>query len=713
MGSPTEHLNLGHNQSAWWLKLNVERQTLQSWYILIDFVAFSRIDAFFTSPNSNNFTSLGNMRKEFTFQRQPVVRLPEAIDSLTLYLRIDNHGKERLWLPIQVISADALIMKTAKDFIFYGGIIFGLFVLIPYNLFLYVSLRNTTYLSLVIFLVCLILVLQRSSNVIPWLSPLSNPMNFYYPLSFQLIAISSIQFWRQLIGSKKLFPFSDKIIRISLILMVIQIPFLQVMPYPDSWSYAMTAAIILVVGCLGLFALYKKSRIMLSFSLSLFLFIGSAIPTVLWGMGFLAEMEMPVTLFHIGSLLSVVLLSMTLAEHTRQLRIQVERSKTESEAKDSFLNTMSHELRTPMHAVSSVVYLLKSTPLSNKQKTYLNKLEISANHMLSLINKVLDLGRMNSAEFHLEKHPFQLNETLQQVKQLLTEKAEQKQLWLNIENRAPMPGKLLVCDSTRLKQVLLNLLHNAIKFTDKRSVTLVVENTSDAHLPEDKVRLQFRVTDTGIGIPKEQHQSIFHIFSQADSSTQRKYGGSGLGLAISYKLVNQMGGKLTPNSTPGKGSCFFFTIEFLSQANSTNAITSALPLLQAQYEKEETTVLLVDDVQLNRFLGSELLQILGFTVIEAESGETALQTLRQQTQPPIDLVLMDVSMPEMDGYETTRQIRAESRFADLPVIALTAHAIEGERERCIAAGMNDYLSKPFELEQLEEKIQRWTIDKVN
>ncbi len=706
-----EYLNLGHSESVWWLKLDVERQTSQSWYALIDFVAISRVDAFLAPSNSDKVINLGNMRKDFTFQRLPTVRLPQNEVRFTLYIRIENHGKEVLQLPVQMISADALYEKTAKDYLFYGGILLGLLILIPYNLFLYISLRNPTYLTLVTLLVCVALVLQRTSNVIPWLSPFSNPETFYYPLCFQLVGISGVQFWRQLTDNKKLFPRADKIVQIILVLMIIQIPFLQVLPYPDSWSYTLTAMLIFMMGCLGVLALYKNPQVMFSFSLPFFVFAGSATPAILWGMGFLVEANTPVKIFHIGSLLSALLLSVSLAEHTRQLRLQAERLKTESKAKDSFLTTMSHELRTPMHAVSSVVHLFKSTTLSERQKTYLNKLEISADHMLSLINKILDLGRMDSTEFRLEKQPFELGETLQQVSQLLTEEAKQKRLLLSIENHTALSDKLLIGDSTRLKQILLNLLHNAIKFTDKGSVTLIVE-TANTHLHENTVSLQFRVTDTGIGVPKEQHTTIFQAFSQADNSTQRKYGGSGLGLAISYKLVNQMGGTLKLDSTPKKGSCFFFSLEFLLHADSTNPVITDSSSPETKTTRGKMTVLLVDDVELNRFLGGEVLKTLGVTVITAASGKTALQTLHS-AQYPIDLVLMDVSMPEMDGYETTRQIRAESRFANLPVVALTAHAIAGERERCLAAGMNDYLSKPFELEQLEEKIQQWTTDRIS
>lgn len=725
-----EQLNLGHNLSYWWLKLEVEQHTSQSWYALIDFVALSRVDAYLQPATADDIHYLGNMRKEFTFQRLPMVQLPELPDTkrFTLYLKVENHGYEVLWLPVQLLSADALYKKIAKDYLFYGGILLGLMILIPYHLFLYFSLRNSSYLALVFFLVSLVLILQRTNNIIPWLSPFSNPASYFYPLSFQLVGISGVQFWRQLTDSGKLFPRLNQAISITLLLMIIQIPFLRVMPYPCSWTYGMTALLIFAVDCFSLLALHKQSRAMLNFSLAFFIFTSSAIPTLLWGMGFLEAVTIPVKVFHVGSLLFAILFSITLAEHTRQLRIQAEHAKAESSAKDNFLTTMSHELRTPMYTVTSVVQLLKTTALSAKQSTYLSKLETSADHMLTLINKVLDLARINSHEFDLEHTPFQLEELLRQVELLLIDEATQKNLQLTIENKLADPQLALIGDPTRLKQILLNLLHNAIKFTERGSVSLSVEGVSSSCLPTSTTRLTFHITDTGAGIPEEQCQMIFQSFSQGDSSTARKYGGSGLGLAISYKLIKQMGGELELTSTLGQGSCFFFTLELSEHTGAVSPTSSLSPLptnadtntpeasraddqsianIPAQITAE-ITVLLIDDVQLNRFLGRELLRTLGVNTITADSGKAALQVLQHHTHPTIDLVFMDVSMPEMDGYETTRHIRSEPQFAELPIIALTAHAIEGERERCLAAGMDDYLSKPFALTQLQEKLQRWS-----
>ena len=704
--------DLGLKDSAWWLRLDIQRDdTIDTdWYAQFTVpMLTAESDAYFLSDKHPTPVPLSNMQEKPSELRLYTLKLPK-LKQFTLILRLNNHGDALIHFPLQLLNTEQLYKSIATDHFLYGGIMLSLLVLATYNLFLFFSLRHYAYLTLVIYLLASILLVQKATNAIPALSFLQDPTTFYHAFSIQLILITAVQFWRQLTESKELFPRLDKIAWYQILFMIGITPFISFLPYSNAWSLTLVTLVLFTITPFCIFAIKKRPSTAISLFLSFITTIISAVPITICSFGFfLDKVEIALDIYNIGVLCATVLLSFTLVEHTRQLRIQARRSKTESAAKDNFLTTMSHELRTPMHAVNSVVHLFKSTPLSDKQKIYLNKLEISADHVLSLINQILDLGRINSSEFILETHPFQLSETLQQVSQLLTEEAEQKQLAFNIENHAHIPpGKSLICDATRLKQVLLNLLHNAIKFTEKGSVTLTIENTSDVPPSTNTVSLQFRVTDTGIGIPQEQHQSIFHAFSQVDNSTQRKYGGSGLGLAISHKLVNQMGGALKLNSTPGQGSCFFFTITYLLHDDSTDLTIATPPRPEAQHKQAKITVMLVDDVQLNRFLGGELLKMLGVNAITVGSGEEALQTLRQQTQPTIDLVLMDVSMPGMDGYEATRQIRSETRFADLSVVALTAHAIEGERERCLASGMNDYLSKPFELEQLQEKIQRWT-----
>ncbi len=397
-------------------------------------------------------------------------------------------------------------------------------------------------------------------------------------------------------------------------------------------------------------------------------------------------------------LVSLTLLSLSQAEQTRLEREQAGRIVASNKAKDEFLTTMSHELRTPMNAVVSAGKLLKTTPLSSTQQGSVDRLEISSQHMLALINDILDLARIDSTLLSLENIPFHLDGLLQQTEQLLSDQAGEKGLALVVNNQFSLQDKQLIGDPTRLKQILINLISNAIKFTSKGLITV---NIAIERSNKNKVDLLFAVNDTGIGLSAKQQPLLFQPFSQADNSIARKYGGSGLGLAISYKLVKRMGGKLQLKSTLGKGSCFYFTLNFPLQDSPLKNEPDVAE--ESQRSIAGAHILLVDDDDLNLFFGQALLETLDIHVTTAKSGMVAIQKLQQQD---FDLVLMDVSMPEMDGYEATRRIRREKQLFQLPIIALTAHVTAGEKERCLAVGMNDYVSKPFELEHLKKIFQQ-------
>ena len=471
-------------------------------------------------------------------------------------------------------------------------------------------------------------------------------------------------------------------------------------PYSLTVACASGIALSLLTATLLISGFYKKLDCTAASVIAVALFMLSSIPPLLTGAGLIPNYSYVNDFSALGLLASLILLSLNQAEVTRQKSKKAERALASSEAKDEFLTTMSHELRTPMNAVVGAGNLLDLTPLSFDQQEYVTRLNASSQHMLLLINDILDIARIDNRGLELEREPFDLNEVLQSLKLLLIQDCQKKQLKLILTNHFMPLDKQLVCDLTRLRQVLLNLLHNSTKFTEYGVVELVITPTAvTAHA----ATLTFEISDTGIGIPLEQQAELFNPFAQSESGTSRKYGGSGLGLAISNKLVMQMGGQLLVESELGKGSKFYFSLEL-----PLAPVTKIAPVSKPS-DKEESLaglrVLLVDDDEMNRFFGERLLQTFGVDVTLAESGSIALEHVRNEV---FDVVLMDVSMPEMNGYETTQHIRQNNNLDNLPIIALTAHAIAGEKERCLAAGMNDYLSKPFELSELKATIARWS-----
>lgn len=400
-----------------------------------------------------------------------------------------------------------------------------------------------------------------------------------------------------------------------------------------------------------------------------------------------------------------------ITEHKRaesELLAAKEKAEQATRAKTEFLANMSHEIRTPINGVLGMLDLLQQEGLGARQQFYVNTALESANSLLIIINDILDLSKVESGHLNLERITVNLYRLVERTVALQTATAMAKHLTLGFEVTPEVPENIMG-DPVRLRQVLLNLISNAVKFTHQGTVMLKVERVREF---SDQVELRFEVSDTGIGIEPENLQTLFDEFTQADGSTTRLYGGTGLGLTISRKLVAMMGGELGASSIPGEGSVFWFTAVFGKRANSTQANVQLPP--QERLPPEETlqdltgyTVLVVDDKVINRIVCREMLTKMGLNVDVVESGQSAIDTVFSKQY---DLVLMDCQMPVMDGFEATRLIRSKEKergLPRLPILALTARAMEGDREICLAAGMDDYLSKPFRFSALQATISRY------
>jgi len=402
-----------------------------------------------------------------------------------------------------------------------------------------------------------------------------------------------------------------------------------------------------------------------------------------------------------GYVMMISIVSLTLgASITARKRAEEEAAKA-NQAKSRVLANMSHEIRTPLSSIIGLSRLLLRGSPPSEERSYVETICSSADGLLSLINDILDFSKIEAGKFSLSPVSFQLEDMIRGVTRILAPRAAEKGIALETEVCGDLPP-WIEGDPMHLRQVLINLIGNGIKFTEKGYVLLQVVPEGSKN---GKVRIRFSVSDTGIGIAPEARPRLFSPFTQGDETASRKFGGTGLGLSISQQLVELMGGRIRVESTPGEGSTFSFVLAFApGRAPARPAGRKSERAARLPREGLSHRILVVEDDPANRFVAVRMLETLGIHAVAVTDGVAALDAIARER---FDLVLMDCQMPRLDGYEATRLLRQQEKGdRHLPIIALTAHAMKGDREKCLTAGMDDYLATPLEESEIIDVLER-------
>lgn len=734
----SDALALGYTRSAYWLRLVLKNTSSKpaDRFIEINYARLNFVELH--SPQAD-----GSYQSVITGLDLPMSTRSYINRNFVFLVSVAPKSEQTYYLRVQSVAPINIPAKLwpRREFHSYERDDYGVqaiyagsaIAMVIFNLLLFIALRDSLYLLYVAFISFMSVSLLSTNGLAKqylwpdataWSSILTSVA---YSLAFIFLLI----FMQRMIGTYKIVSKINRLVNLfiglHLIFIVGFIVDLQNFIKPSAFLFLITALLILWT---GLFCSFKKQRGAYFFLAAFAMLVTGIVVVILANYGILPLNTYTLNALQIGSTFEMLLLALALADRFNQLRREKEKAQKEvleahkdlieglreseknleqsrdaaesaNRAKSAFLANMSHEIRTPMNGIIGMANIMRKGNVSQKQIEQLGKINTAAEHLLDVINDILDISKIEAGKLVFEDVQVDVDKLLSNISSMLSDRALAKGIPLRIES-THLPYNLYG-DPMRLQQALLNYTTNAFKFTNKGSITLRVIKLQET---DDAVILRFEVEDTGIGIPAQTLPMLFSAFEQADKSTTRKYGGTGLGLAITRRLTQLMGGDTGVNSIEGQGSTFWFTASLKKKAVD-DALLKAKSVNAEEVIRQRfqgTSILVVDDEPLNREVAQEQLEDAGLAVDTANDGNEAVIMARKNQYAAI---FMDMQMPHLDGLDATRQIRLLPGYQHTPIITITGNAFSEDKTRCIEAGMNDFLTKPIYPEVLFATLLRW------
>lgn len=721
-------LNAGYSRSVFWLRLDLDYQPKASsdpanWLLELAYPPLDKLDLYL--PDGRGGFALAQRTGDtLPFDSRPIRQNNYLFDlklepnqPLRVYLRLESQGS--IQAPLTLWSPKAYLEEQPGR-IYVLGIIYGvLLVMMIYNLFIFLSVRDTSYLYYILYIASFgFYQISVNGAGIEYFWP-NNPWwaNASTPFLIGSAGLFGCQFARSFLHTREHSLWIDRILRVLMGVGALVMVLALTVSYAIALRLAtyLALAFTVVIFTAGIVAWLRGMRVARYFIFAWSAFLLGGIINTLMVLGLLPNVFLTMYASQIGSALEVGLLSLALADRINAMkeertRILQETSRkleqlnlelaSSNRLKDEFLATVTHELRTPMSGVIGSLELMQTVPMDIELTQYHKTASGSARDMMRMVNDILALIELQAGKLYPRREPFSLRGLCDGLRAQYAPRAEERGLRFVLQLDESLPDTL-EGDAGKLAQALGYLIDNAIKFTHQGGVHLRVGGTTNA----EGLALRVEVQDSGIGFSTPSDGALYQRFFQLDGSLTREYGGLGIGLALCRKLVALLGGTLSHESVPGQGSRFALELQVGQPAQSI-ALPPRRAGGQALRSPDQCTVLVVEDNAINQLVIRGMLLKLGYRVRTADNGAEAIELLRRET---IDTVLLDCQMPVMDGFATCRAIRTLPGCTDLPVLAITAHSHSGDRERCLAAGMSDYMAKPVKFEELQTLLHDWLL----